>query len=77
MPRLTFLQSMKAILNGARAQHTQAVQDRIDNVERMKDVVGVTKGLFALSKVSHSPSPLVHRLSSEHCRLVHATVTGR
>ena len=46
------LQKYKSILNGARAQHTQAVQDRIDSVEQMKDVVDVTKGLFLLSKVS-------------------------
>lgn len=42
---------MKNVLNSARAEHVQAVKDRIDNVERMKDVVDLTGGLFALSKV--------------------------
>ena len=41
---------VKNILNGARAEHTQAVKDRISSVEQMKDVVEVTEGLFALSK---------------------------
>ena len=33
------------------AEHIQAVKDRITSVEQMKDVVSLTKGLFALSKV--------------------------
>lgn len=37
-------------MNGARAEHTQAVKDRIDNVSQLKDVVSLTKGLFAVSK---------------------------
>lgn len=41
---------VKAILNGARAEHTGAVKERIDSVGQMKDVVSVTKDLFALSK---------------------------
>ena len=39
------------MLEGARAEHTQAVQDRIDAVGQMKDVVSLTEGLFAISKV--------------------------
>lgn len=39
------------ILNGARAEHTEAVKERIQSVEQMKDVVSITEGLFALSKV--------------------------
>lgn len=42
---------MKSVLNGARAEHVQAVQDRINNVTKMKDVVSLTEGLFAISKV--------------------------
>lgn len=42
---------IKGVLDGARAEHTQAVQDRIDAVGEMKDVVSLTEGLFALSKV--------------------------
>ncbi|EJD48174.1 hypothetical protein AURDEDRAFT_113039 [Auricularia subglabra TFB-10046 SS5] len=41
---------IKGILESARAEHTQAVKSRIDSVQQMKDVVDVTKGLFALSK---------------------------
>jgi hypothetical protein len=32
-------------------EHTQAVKDRIDSVGQLRDVVDITKGLFALSKV--------------------------
>lgn len=42
---------IKKVLNDARAQHTGAVQERIESVGQMKDVVSITKGLFALSKV--------------------------
>lgn len=41
---------MKDLLNSARADHTQAVQSRIDSVSELKDVVGITKSLFAVSK---------------------------
>ncbi|KAK7440450.1 atp4 subunit B of the stator stalk of mitochondrial F1F0 ATP synthase [Stygiomarasmius scandens] len=44
------VQKIKGILDSARANHTQAVQERIDNVKQMKDVVTLTEGLFALSK---------------------------
>ncbi|RYP73732.1 hypothetical protein DL771_003445 [Monosporascus sp. 5C6A] len=41
---------IKNILNSARADHTQAVKDRIENVQQMGGVVDVTKALFAVSK---------------------------
>ncbi|KDQ61814.1 hypothetical protein JAAARDRAFT_55140 [Jaapia argillacea MUCL 33604] len=41
---------IRTVLDGARAEHTQAVKDRIASVEQMKDVVSITEGLFALSK---------------------------
>jgi F-type H+-transporting ATPase subunit b len=44
------LQHIKGILDATRKQHTQAVSERIESVEKMKDVVDITKGLFALSK---------------------------
>jgi len=44
------IQRIRNILNSSRAEHTQAVKDRIGSVEQMKDVVDVTKNLFALSK---------------------------
>lgn len=45
------VQKHKDILNAARADHTNAVQQRIDNVKEMSGVVEVTKQLFAVSKV--------------------------
>ncbi|KAG1739015.1 ATP4, subunit B of the stator stalk of mitochondrial F1F0 ATP synthase [Suillus lakei] len=36
--------------NASRTEHTQAVRDRINSVEQMKDVVSLTQGLFGLSK---------------------------
>ena len=41
---------IKGVLDGARAQHTEAVKARIDSVAQMKDVAAITEGLFALSK---------------------------
>jgi len=46
----TQIAKIKGVLDGARAEHTQAVKDRIDSVGQMKDVVSITEGLFALSK---------------------------
>ncbi|KAF5379538.1 hypothetical protein D9615_006547 [Tricholomella constricta] len=46
----TNIARIKKVLDGARAEHTQAVQERIDSVGQMKDVVSLTEGLFALSK---------------------------
>ena len=45
------IKRVRDILNASRAEHTQVVKDRIQSVEQMKDVVEVTKGLFAVSKV--------------------------
>ena len=42
---------IKNILNEARADHTQAVKDRIESVQQMGGVVDITKALFAVSKV--------------------------
>ncbi|KAH8110806.1 hypothetical protein DFH11DRAFT_1513804 [Phellopilus nigrolimitatus] len=44
------ISKIRGILNGARAEHTEAVKERIQSVEQMKDVVSITEGLFALSK---------------------------
>ena len=52
------------MLDGARAEHTQAVKDRIDAVDQMKDVVSLTEGLFAISKVRAPLTSVV--LSSSH-----------
>lgn len=42
---------IKGILNAARADHTNAVKARIENVGQMGGVVDITKQLFAISKV--------------------------
>jgi len=44
-------QKIKDILNSARADHTQAVRERIDSVSQLGTVVDITKDLFAVSKV--------------------------
>ncbi|KAJ5818784.1 hypothetical protein N7474_004375 [Penicillium riverlandense] len=44
------VQKHKDILNAARADHTTAVQQRIDNVQELSGVVEITKQLFAVSK---------------------------
>jgi F-type H+-transporting ATPase subunit b len=55
---------IKGVLDGARAEHTQAVKDRIDSVGQMKDVVSLTEGLFAASKVRVSPLLTAHQFIS-------------
>lgn len=42
------------ILSNARADHTNAVKQRIDNVQELSGVVDVTKQLFDVSRVSGS-----------------------
>ncbi|KAF8637494.1 hypothetical protein AX17_002798 [Amanita inopinata Kibby_2008] len=44
------IQRIKNILGSARAEHSQAVKDRIDSVAQMKDVTSLTQDLFTLSK---------------------------
>jgi hypothetical protein len=51
-PIFPLLQKISGILNGARKEHTQAVQGRIDSVTEQRDVVDITKALFAVAKVS-------------------------
>lgn len=46
------VQKHKDILNAARADHTNAVKQRMDNVQELAGVVDVTKQLFAVSKVN-------------------------
>ncbi|KOS19240.1 ATP synthase subunit 4 [Escovopsis weberi] len=41
---------IKNILNSARADHTEAVKSRIEDVKQMSSVVEVTKSLFEVSK---------------------------
>ncbi|KAI3332267.1 ATP synthase subunit 4 [Xylariaceae sp. AK1471] len=43
-------EKIKGILNAARVDHTQAVKNRIEDVEQMGGVVDVTKALFEVSK---------------------------
>ena len=44
------IERVKGILNGARQEHTQAVQSRIDAVGQQRDVVELTKSLYAVAK---------------------------
>lgn len=45
------IEKQKNILNSARADHTNAVKQRIDNVKQLGGVVEITKQLFEVSKV--------------------------
>lgn len=45
-------EKIKNILNTARADHTEAVKGRIEDVKQMGGVVDITKGLFEVSKVT-------------------------
>ncbi|WFC96563.1 atp4 subunit B of the stator stalk of mitochondrial F1F0 ATP synthase [Malassezia brasiliensis] len=44
------IDKIAGILNEARGQHTQAVQNRIDEVGKKGDVVEVTKGLYQVAR---------------------------
>lgn len=46
------VQKQKDILNAARADHTDAVKQRVENVQQLTGVVDVTKQLFEVSKVN-------------------------
>lgn len=46
------VQRYKDILNNARTDHTDAVKQRIGNVQELSGVVDVTKQLFDVSRVS-------------------------
>jgi F-type H+-transporting ATPase subunit b len=48
---------IKNILNAARADHTEAVNARIKNVQQMGGVVDITKALFEVSKVRRPAAP--------------------
>ncbi|KAK5990510.1 ATP synthase subunit 4 [Cladobotryum mycophilum] len=43
-------EKIKGILNSARADHTEAVKTRIEDVKQMSGVVDITKALFEVSK---------------------------
>jgi F-type H+-transporting ATPase subunit b len=58
---------IKNILNSARADHTQAVKTRIEDVKQMSGVVDVTKALFEVSKVGRR-SWMMTMLSHTHRR---------
>ena len=66
---------IKGILNAARADHTQAVQNRISSVQQMSGVTEVTKSLFEVSKVRETVggggNPRFNGFISTHPRLHH------
>jgi F-type H+-transporting ATPase subunit b len=45
------INKIKNILNAARADHTDAVKNRIESVTQLSSVVDITKTLFEVSKV--------------------------
>ncbi|PWN91355.1 hypothetical protein FA10DRAFT_265217 [Acaromyces ingoldii] len=44
------IERISGILNSARKEHTEAVQSRIDSVNQQRDVVDITKSLYAVAK---------------------------
>lgn len=46
------IQKQRDILNAARADHANAVKQRIEDVKPLGEVVDITKNLFEVSKVS-------------------------
>ena len=56
---------IKDILNAARTDHTQAVKERIGNVEQMGGVVETTKALFAVSKETAELEAYIARMYAE------------
>lgn len=46
----TQVNKVRDILNSAREDHTRAVRDRIESVQQMSGVVGITQALFEVSK---------------------------
>ena len=57
------IEKISGILNGARKEHTSAVEARIDSVSQQKDVVDMTKSLFALAKETAQSEKEVFELS--------------
>ncbi|KAK7754078.1 atp4 subunit B of the stator stalk of mitochondrial F1F0 ATP synthase [Diatrype stigma] len=53
---------VRNILNQARADHLQAVKDRIEDVKQLAGVVDVTKALFAVSKETAQLEAKVYEL---------------
>lgn len=46
----SYIEKISNILNEARQGHTKAIQTRIDAVNEKKDVVDITKAMYALAK---------------------------
>ncbi len=57
-------EKIKNILNSARADHTQAVKNRIEDVKQMTEVVDITKTLFEVSKVGPARQTRCFRMTS-------------
>lgn len=60
-------EKIKGILNAARADHTEAVKVRMENVQQMSEVVDITKSLFAVSKVSEKNDKTAAPIASRRC----------
>ncbi|KDN43667.1 putative H+-transporting two-sector ATPase chain b precursor, mitochondrial [Tilletiaria anomala UBC 951] len=57
------IEKIGGILNGARKEHTDAVQARIDSVSQQKDVVDITKSLYSIAKETAQTEKEVFELS--------------
>jgi len=70
---------INGVVDGAHAEHTQAVKDHIDEVGQMKDVdsLAITKRLFEMSKVRTPPSLLMTHRSCIAAPLVTGDCTAQ
>ncbi|EGG12223.1 uncharacterized protein MELLADRAFT_32663, partial [Melampsora larici-populina 98AG31] len=59
------IEKYKSILNASRAEHTNAVKDRISTVSEIKDVVSVTKSLFEISRDTAMTEHEVYKLKQK------------
>ncbi|GHJ87608.1 hypothetical protein NliqN6_4010 [Naganishia liquefaciens] len=60
------IERIKGILNGARAEHTKAITERIDSVGQLKDVVPLTQSLYAVAKETAALEHANFQLSQEN-----------
>ncbi|KAL1411872.1 atp4 subunit B of the stator stalk of mitochondrial F1F0 ATP synthase [Vanrija albida] len=64
------IEKIKSVLNSARSEHTQAVTQRIDSVNQLKDVVPLTQQLYKVAKetneLEHSNFLLAQEAAVKH-----------
>merc|ERR1712032_550782 len=59
------IQRIKSTLNAAKAEHQQAVEQRIDSVKTLKEVVPLTEQLYAVARETNAVEHENFRLAQE------------